>query len=71
MVRFQAFARGEWIQLLRASAVCDEKATRRRHRQRRTRGDDIANRVARIERLVVGLSRVLQWLQGTGPHPTC
>ena len=40
VARFEVFARGEWIQFLTASALCNEKAASARQRQRRRGGDD-------------------------------
>ena len=52
MATLEAFA-GEWIQLFKAGAACDEKAAIGRIRQRRRRrGDDLERRVLREERLV-------------------
>ena len=63
--RFQMFARGEWIPLLRASATRDEQAARARHRKCHC-GDDVERRVMRAERLVeLGeLSSARQALEG-------
>ena len=65
--RFEAFSRGEWSQLLRASAQCDEKAAvGRRRRRRRTSGDDVEQRAMRAEMLIqLGeLSSARQALEG-------
>ena len=52
VARFEAFTRGEWIQLLTASVSCNEKAASARQRQRRRGGDDVERRVRRAEKLV-------------------
>ena len=65
--RFQAFARGEWVQLLRVSSQCDEKAAVSRRRQGRRRGHEVERRVARAETLIhLGeLSSARQALEGS------
>ena len=50
--RFQAFARGEWVQLLRASIQSDEKAAVSRRRRTRRNGNDVERRVTRAETLI-------------------
>ena len=65
--RFEVFSRGEWSQLLRASAQCDEKAAvGRRRRRRRRSGDDVEQRAMRAEMLIqLGeLSSTRQVLEG-------
>ena len=64
--RFQMFAGGEWIPLLRASATCDEQAARARHRKCHRDGDDVERRIMRAGRLVeLGeLSSARQALEG-------
>ena len=53
VARFEAFSRGEWRQLLTASAVCDEKAAIAKFLQLRRRADnDVERRVRKAERLV-------------------
>ena len=47
-----ASARGEWIQLFTASALCNEKAASTSQRQPRRGGDDVECRVRRAENLV-------------------
>ena len=69
--RFQAFARGEWVQLLRVSSQCDEKAAVSRRRQGRRRGHEVERRVARAETLIhLGeLSSARQALEGSELAP--
>ena len=69
--RFHMFVRGEWIPLLRASATCDEQATRARHRKCHRDGDDVERRITRAERLVeLGeLSSARQALEGAAVAP--
>ena len=69
VARLEAFSRGEWIQLLTASAVCDEQAAIRQSRRRG--GDDVERRVMKAERLVhVGeLSSARQALEGSELAP--
>ena len=69
--RFQAFARGEWVQLLRISGQCDEKAAASRRRQGRRRGNEVERRVARVETLIhMGeLSSARQALEGSELAP--
>ena len=69
--RFQIFARGEWIPLLRASATCDEQAARARHRKSHRDGDDVERRIMRAERLVElgDLSSARQALEGAAVAP--
>ena len=51
--RFEAFNRGEWLQLLRASGQCDEKAAVGRRRRRRRRSvDSVEQRETRAETLI-------------------
>ena len=71
IARFEAFARGDWIQLVAASEVCDDSvASARRRSGRRQPRDDIALR-ARAELLVqLGeLSSVRQALEGAALAP--
>ena len=67
--RFAALARGEWLQLLRASAQCDEKAALARRRRRG--GDDVGQRATRVETLIqLGeLSSARQALEGSELAP--
>ena len=51
VARFQMFARGERLSLLRASTICDEKAARSRNRRRRSAGDEIARLVIKAKHL--------------------
>ena len=67
IARFEAFARGDWIQLVAAIEVCDDSvASARRRSGRRQPRDDIANRATRAELLVqLGeLSSARQALEG-------
>ena len=53
IARFEAFARGDWIQLVAASDACDDSvASARRRSGRRQPRDDIALRATRVELLV-------------------
>ena len=52
LARFEAFSRGEWIQLVAASEMCDEKAARARRRGARRFQDTIESRTMRAEMLV-------------------
>ena len=69
--RFQMFARGEWILLLRASATCDEQAAKTRYRKCHRDGDDVERRIMRVGRLVeLGeLSSARQALEGAAVAP--
>ena len=70
--RFEAFSRGEWLQLLRASGQCDEKAAvGRRCRRRRRRADDVEQRATRAETLIqLGeLSSARESLEGCEKAP--
>ena len=64
--RFELFAGGEWLQLLGASAKCDEDAAQAPRRKRRIQGDDLERRVSRASTLVhLGeLSSARQALEG-------
>ena len=71
--RFEMFSRGEWWDLIRASAACDEQAAVGRRRRRRRPGDDLESRAARAEMLVhLGeLSSTRQALEGAAVAPGC
>ena len=70
--RFEMFSRGEWWDLIRASAACEQAAVGRRRRRRRP-GDDLESRAARAEMLVhLGeLSSARQALEGAAVAPGC
>ena len=75
VARFEVFTRGEWIQLLTASTLCNEKAASARQRQRRRGGDDVERRVRRAENMVhVGelssARQALHWRPAPEPHWT-
>ena len=69
--RFKMFSRGEWLQLLAASRVCDEKAATTRNRRRRRLPDDLERRAIRALQLVqMGeLSSARQALEGAEIAP--
>ena len=71
IARFEAFARGEWIQLVAASEACDDKAAVARRRQGRRGQDTIENRTRRAETLVqLGeLSSARKALEGASLAP--
>ena len=71
--RFVMFNRGNWTELIRASAKCDDLAavSRRRHARRQGIDDDLKRRVARAEMLVHygELSSARQALEGASLAP--
>ena len=64
--RFEAFARGEWNELLNASRLCDEQAATARRRGGRRAGDEEKRRALRALALTqMGeLSSARQALEG-------
>ena len=72
IAKFEAFARGEWLQLVATSEACNEKAAVARRRQgRRGQQDTIDNRTGRAEMLVqLGeLSSARQAVEGASLAP--